>query len=160
MAGGSEAACPFCEQGLRPANVSGAAVRVCGQCHGTLMAQIDMIRTLEAMSVELLKTFDPDMPLDPVAGERGAIACPDCRATMARDDYCGAGLVHFDRCEACRLLWIGADELGTMALMWARMEKRLERAQRHTREMLDDADEFVSGVRLGRATGRFLLRFL
>jgi Zn-finger nucleic acid-binding protein len=158
--GGSEVVCPVCGQGLRAANVSGVAARVCGQCQGTLLAQIDMIRTLEAMSVELLKAFDPDMPLDPVASTRGAIGCPECDAPMSRDNYCGAGLVFFDRCEHCRVLWLGADELGTMTLMWARMEKRLERSQRHTREMLDDADQFVSGVRLGRAAGRVLLRFI
>src|SRR5689334_22667041 len=97
---GSEAVCPACGQALRAANVSGVPARVCAQCQGTLLAQIDMIRTLEAMSVELLKTFDPDMHLDPVARRSGAIACPSCGAAMAGDDYCGAGLAHFDRCEA------------------------------------------------------------
>jgi Zn-finger nucleic acid-binding protein len=158
--GGTEAACPVCGPPLRAANISGVAARVCGQCQGTLLAQIDMIRTLEAMSVELLKAFDPDMHLDPVGSTRGVVACPQCQAPMARDDYCSAGLVFFDRCERCRLLWLGAGELGTMTLMWARMEKRLERAQRHTRELLNDADEFVSGVQLGRAASRALLRFL
>jgi Zn-finger nucleic acid-binding protein len=158
--GGSDAACPACGQGLRAANVSGVSARVCGQCQGTLLAQIDMIRTLEAMSVELLKTFDPDMPLDPVDSKRGVVACPDCQSPMARDNYCGAGLAYFDRCERCRLLWIGADELGTMTLMWARMEKRIERAQRQTRELLDEADQFVRGVQLGRAASRVLMRFL
>jgi Zn-finger nucleic acid-binding protein len=158
--GGTEPACPACGQSLRAANVSGVSARVCGQCHGTLLAQIDMIRTLEAMSVELLKTFDPDMDLDPVDSKRGVLACPQCQAAMARDDYCGAGLAFFDRCERCRLLWLGADELGTMTLMWARMEKRLERAQQQTRELLDEADQFITGVRLGRAASRVLLRFL
>ena len=40
------------------------------------------------------------------------------------------------------------------------MEKRLERTQRQTQEMLDDADRFVSVVRVARAADRFLTRLL
>lgn len=132
--GDPEASCPSCREPLGTATLSGVTARVCGKCHGTLLAQIDMIRLLEAMSVELLKTLDPDTKLDPVGKADAAVACPVCQRTMARDDYCGAGLVHFDRCEACHLLWLGAEELGTMTMMWARMEKRLERSQRVRQE--------------------------
>jgi hypothetical protein len=79
---------------------------------------------------------------------------------MARDEYCGAGLAHFDRCEPCRLLWLGADELGTMTMMWARMERRLERTQKATQAALAEADDFVGSVLLGRATRRALMRWL
>jgi hypothetical protein len=43
---------------------------------------------------------------------------------MDRDDYCGARLVFFDRCNSCALLWFDADELGAMSMMWARMNSR------------------------------------
>jgi Zn-finger nucleic acid-binding protein len=149
--GGPEPLCPGCRQELRTSDLSGVSVRVCGQCHGTLLAQIDMIRMLEAMSVELLKSIDPDTKLNPVGKADGTVACPACSRTMARDDYCAAGIAHFDRCEPCRLLWLGADELGTMTMMWARMERRLERAQKQTQEALAEADSFVGSVMLGRA---------
>ena len=132
--GDPEALCPACGLALRATNLSGVAARVCGQCHSALVGQIDMIRLLEAMSVELLKTLDPDTKLEPVGKADDAVACPSCKRTMARDNYCGAGLAHFDRCEPCRLLWLGADELGTMTMMWARMEKRLERVQKVRQE--------------------------
>ena len=48
---------------------------------------------------------------------------------MERDDYCAAGLVFFDRCTACALLWFDADELGAMSLMWARMNARQAREE-------------------------------
>jgi len=124
----------MCGVALRATSISGVGARVCGQCHGALVAQIDMIRLLEAMSVELLKTLDPDTKLEPVGKADDAVACPSCARAMARDNYCGAGIAHFDRCEPCRLLWLGADELGTMTMMWARMEKRLERTQRVRQE--------------------------
>ena len=50
---------------------------------------------------------------------------------MDRDDYCAAGLVFFDRCNVCTLLWFDADELGAMALMWARMNARVATYQNH-----------------------------
>ena len=157
---GAEAACPACHLALKATTLSGVAVRICGQCHGTLLAQIDMIRTLEAMSVELLKTIDPDEKLEAVGKREGTVACPTCARTMARDDYCSAGIAHFDRCEPCRLLWVSAEALGTMAMMWARMERRLERVQRATQEALDEADTYVRAARMKRMASRVLSRFL
>ena len=158
--GGSEALCPVCGQGLKTANLAGVSVRICPQCRGTLLAQIDMIRTLEAMSAELLATLDPDVELSPVGKAAAKVSCPACGREMARDDYCSAGLAHFDRCEPCRLLWLGADALGTMTMMWARMERRLERTQKATQALLAEADEFVGRLLLGRATRSVLMRFL
>ena len=156
--GGVEPLCPACGQALRATEISEATVRVCAQCHGTLIAQIDMIRTLEAISKELLATIDPDVELTPVGKMDGKVACPRCAREMARDDYCSAGLAHFDRCEPCRLLWLGADELGTMTMMWARMERRLERTHKATQAALEEADDFVSHALLRRATERALMR--
>ncbi len=53
---------------------------------------------------------------------------------MERDDYCAAGVVLFDRCTRCAVLWFDADELGAMALMWARMNERRARDQAAARE--------------------------
>jgi Zn-finger nucleic acid-binding protein len=151
--GGGAPSCPACGETLRATSLSGVDVQVCGRCHGSLLAQIDLIRALDAMSVELLKTVDPDMTLHPVGKEDSAVACPVCARPMSRDDYCGAGLAHFDRCEPCALLWVGAEELGTMTMMWARMERRLERSQERTREALAEADEFLTAVQIGRVLG-------
>lgn len=158
--GGSEPLCPACAQALRTTAISGVSLRVCGQCHGTLLGQIDMIRTLEAMSAELLATLDPDVELSPVGKAAAKVSCPACGREMARDDYCSAGLAHFDRCEPCRLLWLSADALGTMTMMWARMERRLERTHKATEAALADADSFIGHVLLGRATSRILMRLL
>ena len=79
---------------------------------------------------------------------------------MSRDDYCGAGLVRFDRCERCRLLWLGPDELGTMTLMWARMEKQIARTQKQSQQWLDEADFVLHATLLGRRAGNILFRTL
>lgn len=158
--GGSEALCPVCGQGLKTANLAGVNVRICPQCRGTLLAQIDMIRTLEAMSAEMIKGFDPDQKLDPVSAQPGAVNCPACARAMTKDNYCSAGLVFFDRCEACRLLWLGTDELGTMTLMWARMEKQIARVHKQSQDLLDEAEEVIHATLLGRRAGNILFRTL
>lgn len=67
---------------------------------------------LEALSADILESFDPDAPLLALPDRAGQTACPGCRAAMERADYCGAKLVFFDRCNRCALLWIGNEELG------------------------------------------------
>ena len=118
-----------------------------------MLAQVDLPRTLEALSIQLLETVDADTKLEPVGHADATVACPRCLGAMARDDYCGAGLATFDRCIPCGLLWLSADEVGTMALMWARMDRRLDRTQNQTRAALAEADQFVTNVQLGAALG-------
>ena len=62
--GDSEARCPACGPELKTANLAGVNVRICPQCRGTLIAQIDMIRTLEAMSAEMHRMAKPARTLN------------------------------------------------------------------------------------------------
>lgn len=157
---GASGHCPACNVELTRGDLRGVGVRVCKQCRGALIAQIDMFRVFEAMIADLLSGFDPDTLLTPIAPRTGASSCPECATNMSRDDYCGAGLVRFDRCERCRLLWLGADELGTMTLMWARMEKQIARAQKLNQQWLDDADFVFHATLLGRRAGAIMFHAL
>ena len=157
---GASGHCPGCNVELARGDLRGVSVQVCRQCRGALVAQIDMFRLFEAMIADLLSGFDPDTTLTPIAPRAGASSCPGCSTAMSRDNYCGAGLVHFDRCERCRLLWLGADELGAMTLMWARMEKQIARAQKQNQQFLDDTDSIVHATLLGRRAGNILFRTL
>ncbi len=116
--------CPRCKQALDQATLHDVKVAACKPCQGTLLVQNDLQRTLEALCAPLLKRFDPDAKLEAVKDSEGRIDCPRCARPMDRDDYCGARLVFFDRCNSCALLWFDADELGAMAMMWARMNSR------------------------------------
>jgi Zn-finger nucleic acid-binding protein len=142
--------CPRCQAPLEAKDLHGATVLACRQCAGTLVAQLELTRLLEGMSAELLATFDPDAQLARVADRGGNAPCPHCKKAMAGDDYCGAGLVRFNRCEACGVLWLDGGELGAMTLMWARMHVRLERVKAENRAQLADAQVFVDRVRLQR----------
>jgi Zn-finger nucleic acid-binding protein len=118
-------ACPRCGEALEAAELRGVPVHACKVCQGTLLGQLDLPRTLESLSAPLLRTFDPDAKLERAKPDGSRIDCPKCKRRMERDDYCAAGLVLFDRCTSCALLWFDADELGAMTLMWAKMNARL-----------------------------------
>lgn len=152
--------CPRCQTALESAELRGVPIRLCKKCSGSLLVQVDLARLLAAMSVDLLKTFDPDKRLDPIVDQGGSLRCPRCRETMTNDDYCGAGLVHFDRCERCGLLWLDAAELGTMSLMWARMDTRLARVEAESRAQLREVDDFVDTVLLTRVVSGIIFRAL
>jgi Zn-finger nucleic acid-binding protein len=152
--------CPRCRADLQPVDLKGVAVNACPSCHGTRLAGARLASALEAMSAELLQTFDPDTKLARSAGAEGRLACAECGREMARDDYCGAGLAHFDRCEPCALVWVDAEALGTMTLMWARMEARRSRETATTRRLLDEADDLIVRTLVGRAVQRALFRGL
>jgi Zn-finger nucleic acid-binding protein len=156
----STASCQRCREPLEVVDLSGVSVHACAKCHGTRLGRAELPRVLEAMSAELLKTFDPDTKLEAAGALEDRLACSTCGAQMSRDDYCGAGLAHFDRCEACAVLWIDADVLGTMSLMWARMEARHSRDERENRQLLEDADNLVVRTLVARAVSRRLFRLL
>ena len=133
-------------------------VQSCTKCSGTLLTQPRLATVLEAMSVEILKTFNPDAKLQPLADRGAGLSCPRCQKPMTNDDYCGAHLVYFDRCESCALLWIDADELGTMTLMWARMDARQQRERAETQRVMAEAQGFVDGLMIARRVRGVLFR--
>ena len=148
--------CPRCHAELEAVSPKGVEVLSCPRCHGTLLSDGQLPLVLEAMSAEMARAFNPDAKLEVVKNQGGAVACPVCRRTMSTDDYCGARLVFFDRCEGCAHLWLDAEELGTMALMWARMDARHNRDAATTAEMVAHADGFTHGVLVRRAIGSAL----
>jgi Zn-finger nucleic acid-binding protein len=152
--------CPRCRSALRPVDLRGIGVHACASCNGTRLGRAQLAGVLEAMSAELLETFDPDTKLTPASAVPDRVACGGCGREMARDDYCGAGLALFDRCEPCGLVWVDADALGTMTLMWARMDARRYRDAAATRELLDEADALIVRTLMGRAVSRTLFRLL
>jgi Zn-finger nucleic acid-binding protein len=155
--------CPRCNGGLQGASPGGVAVQVCGACHGTLLGQVALTPLLEALSAGLLERFDPDAKLASAPAGDLRTDCPRCRRVMDRDDYCAAGLVHFDRCNACRLLWIEKDALGTMTMMWARMNVRAAERRAHQRDASTamapmKMDRGLLGLAVWQIVGRTLTR--
>jgi Zn-finger nucleic acid-binding protein len=140
--------------------VEGVGVSACAKCHGTRLTPPQLHRLLEAMSAELLKSFDPDTGIDRLNEASAHLPCPTCARPMVSGDYCGARLVFFDRCDRCGLLWVNADELGTMSLMWTRMDARQSRSHAQMQELLSGTDGLIRQQRIARVVSNILFRVL
>jgi Zn-finger nucleic acid-binding protein len=152
--------CPRCAEPLAPRDLQGVTLQSCIKCAGNLVASRELTRVLESMSAHLLKSFDPDVEIQARKNTARAIDCPACAGAMSRDDYCAAGVVSFDRCDACDQLWLDPDELGTMALMWARMDSRIARQKARDEQDLRDADLLTGSLRLRRAVSSIIFDLL
>lgn len=148
--------CPRCGGPFQEIDLKGVSVLSCTKCRGTQLEQGQLPRVLAAMSAEIVGRFDPEAKLSPVPDRGGGVACAACNRPMTNDDYCGARLVSFDRCEPCGLLWLDVDELGTMSLMWARMNARSFRDHGDGERRLSETQSFVDGVLLSQAVSSIL----
>jgi Zn-finger nucleic acid-binding protein len=137
-------ACPRCASPLAAVEPDGVPFEACAACKGLLVPQLALAGLLEATSARLLGKYDPDAELEPTRDRGGRTDCPSCGRRMEVDDYCSANLVLFDRCPDCELLWLDPGKLGTMALMWARMEARIARVRAENRALEKDLADFVS----------------
>ena len=152
--------CPRCGQTLGGRAIGSVGLEACESCNALLVKQSALMPALEALSADVLESFDPDAPLLALPERAGRTACPGCHAAMEKADYCGAKLVFFDRCNRCALLWIGNEELGAMSLMWARMEKRIARVRSQTEENLAGLSRLVNAAQLRRIVDHSLGRLL
>lgn len=152
--------CPRCGEPLSDVTLDRVAVSACAKCHGTRLTPPQLGRVLEAMSAELLKSFDPDTRLEPVNAASARLACPSCARPMESANYCDAHIVFFDRCDRCGVLWVNADELGAMTLMWAHMDAQRARSHAQTEELLEGMTVLTRSQRMARAVSNVLLRAL
>ena len=142
--------CPKCGEALEGRQLGSAQMNGCSRCDVLADKQSALMPALEALSADVLPSFDADATLSPLPDRSGQLPCPGCGGKMEKADYCGAKLVFFDRCNRCGLLWIGTEELGAMSLMWARMEKRIARARALTEESLAGMDALAQVAQLRR----------
>jgi hypothetical protein len=148
--------CSLCGEPLEGRRVGEAQMNACGRCEVLVIKQSALMPALEALSADLLPTFDADATLPALPNRSGKTPCPRCAASMESADYCGAKLVFFDRCNRCALLCIGSEELGAMSLMWARMEKRIARTRAQNAENLSGMDALTHAAHLRRAVNNSL----
>jgi Zn-finger nucleic acid-binding protein len=148
--------CPRCGLTLVGRAIRGVGLEACAACNSLLVKQSALMPTLEALSADVLESFDADAPLLALPDRAGQTTCPGCGAAMEKADYCGAKLAFFDRCNRCALLWIGSEELGAMSLMWARMERRIARVRSQTEENLAGMSRRLDAAHLRRVVDRSL----
>jgi Zn-finger nucleic acid-binding protein len=143
--------CPRCATALGRGQFKDVPVDLCGGCRGLLVAQRDLGRLLERMTVELRETIDPDRPIDPLP-DRGAVGiCPACAGAAENFGYMESNLVRLDRCEACGRLWLDTDELSVMCVLYARTNRRGDLREEALAQARRDGESISTAMAVERA---------
>lgn len=106
--------CPTCRTPLTRATVEEFPASYCATCRGVLLSNpmfADVLprhRSRLADRPPAVKVVAPDEL-------RRRVGCPSCRTTMDTHPYGGGGNVVIDSCYRCRLVWLDAAELETLA---------------------------------------------
>jgi len=96
-------------------------LEACRACSCLLVPQRLLATLLERACERLRGKVDPNARIQPLPEIAEHPDCPTCHHPMSRDDYCQAGVAKFSRCGRCTLLWLHAEQLAVMSVMWARM---------------------------------------
>lgn len=138
------AGCPRCQTILVNNQVEEFSVRVCVPCQGLLLPHVEAVKILErswrGVKQEDAEKLEFRAPANP--GSTKPLACPDCRKPMEQYGYMGLAAIPIDRCDACSLLWLDADELQNMVLALAKTNYRSDQAR--LKEWRSTTDGFVS----------------
>lgn len=127
--------CPRCDAQLTAKKANNKLdVHVCTECTGTLVAQNRLVALLEMIAQPLRHVVDVDEPIEPISDHEQPSRCPRCRSTMESFGYMGTKLVTADRCSPCAVIWTDPEELGTMALLYLRTNKRTLARDEKTRK--------------------------
>jgi len=154
------ATCPRCRRPLVPGALGGVELAICSGCEGVLVEQRRVIGLMEAMATELMDGIDLDHPLEAMADDGGRCECPRCGEALVSFGYLGTALVFPSRCRRCEVLWVDPGELGAMALLYARTERRVgDRREREVRAR-DALDERVHAMLKQRIVSRLLGRLI
>lgn len=108
-------------------------VDLCPSCQGLLLRRARLIPLLEALTKELKGRVTASQDLSPAPSGTPAIDCPSCGKRMEQNGYMGTNLVEIDSCPFCWSLWLDCEELGLMALLYARTELRGEDREREAK---------------------------
>ena len=141
--------CPRCAKPLEDQQMDEMTFRCCRDCKGMLLRHPDLVTILEkswhAVSPEAAET----MTFHAKEGwqSESAYSCPDCHQPMEKYGYMGLAAIQMDRCDACELVWLDADELQNMLLALAQSNYRSESLrQKSERERVDIVEMSVQGT--------------
>jgi Zn-finger nucleic acid-binding protein len=110
----SELPCPICQVPLAAGAIEGHPVHFCTTCRGFLCSNADF-----GEIVPKRRNQFADEPTKPRAFDskelQRRLKCPQCRKGMDTHPYGGGGNAVVDTCHRCRLIWLDAQELETIA---------------------------------------------
>jgi Zn-finger nucleic acid-binding protein len=145
---------------LEEQQLDDVSFRCCRDCRGILIQHPVLIDVLErswhAVPKETAETTS--FRVTEAWQNQPALRCPDCGQTMDKYGYMGIAAVQINRCDACSLMWLDADELQNMVLALTKTNYRSAAARQELeREQLDIADAGLRGT-TSTAGGNWLFR--
>jgi hypothetical protein len=141
---------------LRPVSIGEARLAVCKSCLRVAVLQSSVSPLLETTATHLSGHSRAVVKVSRAAPVSLEAKCPRCNQQMSKDDYCSAGIVAFCRCDRCHLLWLTAEQLALMSVMWADMNRKIELAHAVNEQRLRDVTLFVDQVLAARAVSDML----
>ena len=143
--------CPKCHVALEESKFDDVPMLMCGECMGAVVSQRHLVPLLAAMSSELAHTINFDRPLEPLQRDADPCHCPKCGNGMEQFGYMESRLVYADRCGSCWQIWATADELGHMAVVYARTQRLTGVIEANYNEYMDGLSRRVSAMLVARA---------
>lgn len=116
--------CPRCSGQILPGKFKTIPMHKCNFCDGMLILQSNLLQILVRLNMDLSLSISLDSHIELIENKHGVCKCPSCHEVMNSFGYMGSNYVIIDNCIHCNLLWVDALELGAMALLYARTEKR------------------------------------
>ncbi len=120
---GSRLKCPRDGTVLDAGTFHGQLLFKCSTCNGAFVEQRFLLPLLKALGKDIRHAVPLDYPIDTISDKGGGLLCPRCAATMEHYGYMGDRHIMIDSCSACRHMWVDAEELGGMSLLYARGER-------------------------------------
>lgn len=152
--------CPRCAKTLEEQQLDELSFRCCRGCKGMLLPHADLIAVLEKSwhAVPREKAETTSFCVAEGWQNEPVFRCPVCNQTMEKYGYMGIGMIQIDRCDACALVWLDADELQNMVLALAKTNYRSatawEESQRRDVDIVSPAVQTASQVgRMQRSRG-------
>jgi len=148
--------CPRCQRPLVRGALSAVELSICSGCEGVLVEQRSLIALMEAMSAEVARDIDPYQPLEALPDDGARASCPRCGGALTRFGYLGTSLVYPSRCGGCQVIWADPGELGVMALLYARTERRVSDGRAQEAQWQEALDKRVHAILKQRVINRLI----
>lgn len=118
--------CPTCDVTFEKGKLYGVPIRQCPSCGGLLIVQRFLLNVLDPLSLEIANQVSVDQRIAPLPDKEEQRDCPSCEEKMEAYGYLGTKTVIIDSCTSCKHLFLDKLELGVMATLYAKTNKRAE----------------------------------
>lgn len=119
-------ACGRCGGVIEPEKFGDAVAGSCATCGGIAMKQGAMIPSLQVLAKAFAADMTYDKELPRTEPPTHAVACRTCSKPMTAFGYMETRICYAHRCATCWEVWIDAEQLPALLMLYARTNLRSE----------------------------------